>query len=143
MLKIGLVVKNPHFNCCIVSVLVCSNWRLKAQIFEFKNRIPKFINSNIQVYFVIEIDTFCNIMLCEYVFCFDCKCFKSCFGYLVFTLFYYCNKCSIYKSFNITLIYFRILSFIFRKTYKKSKNIKCSIANSQLRYLLRHTVYFK
>ena len=60
-------------NCRSVCVLVYWNWRLKAQIFEFKNRMPKFINSNIQVKYVIETDHFCKFMLFEYVFCFDCK----------------------------------------------------------------------
>ena len=31
----------------LTAIFVYSNWRLKDQIFEFKNRMPKFINSNI------------------------------------------------------------------------------------------------
>ena len=38
------MVKNPLFNCC--SVLVYSNWRLKVQIFKFKNLLIQLFKLN-------------------------------------------------------------------------------------------------
>ena len=41
--------------------LLYSNWLLKAQVFEFKNWMPKFINLNILAQYVTESHKFCKI----------------------------------------------------------------------------------